>query len=109
MKASANPMAAISTMRWSMSSVHGPQYSALSGSVPCARPATHRSQCVERPAAGDQRHDAPERSRVPLQFGDARREVRAEGAEARPGTAGRQVTDERFDEVDDRAAARRPW
>ena len=58
---------------------------------------------VERPSAGDQRHDAPERSRVPLQFGDTRREVRAEGAEARPGTARRQVTDERFDEVDHRA------
>ena len=58
---------------------------------------------VERPSARDQRHDAPERSRVPLQLGDTRREVRAERAEARPGAARRQVTDERFDEVDDRA------
>ena len=58
---------------------------------------------VERPSAGDQRHDAPERSRVPLQLGDARREVRAERAEAGPGATGRQVPDDRFDEVDHRA------
>ena len=40
----------------------------------CARPATQRSQCVERPTAGDERHDAPQRSRVALELGDARRE-----------------------------------
>ena len=83
-----------------MASPHGPQYSALSGSVPFASPATQRSQCVERPAAGDQRHDAPQRSRVALELGDARREVRAEAAEARPCTAGREVADDRLDQVD---------
>ncbi len=58
---------------------------------------------VERPSAGDQRHDAPQRSRVALQLGDAGCEVRAEGAEPRAGATGRQVLDDRVDEIDDRA------
>ena len=55
---------------------------------------------VERPAARDQRHDAPERARVPLELRDAWREVRAERAEPGPGATGGEVGDDRLDEID---------
>ena len=42
-------MAAISTIRWSISGPHGPQYSSCSGSVPWASPATQRSQWSKVP------------------------------------------------------------
>ena len=97
-------MAAISTMRWSMSAAHGPQYSALVG-IGAVGEAGHPTIPVrERPSAGNQGHDAPERSRVPLQLGDPWRERRAEAAEPRPCAARGEVRDERLDEVDHGAA-----
>ena len=55
---------------------------------------------VERPAARDQRHDAPERAAVPLELRDAGGEVRAERAEPGPGATGGEVGDDRLDEID---------
>ncbi len=100
--ASANPMAAISTMRWSTSSVHGPQYSALVGIGAVREALDPPVPVVEGAAARDQRHDAPERARVPLELGDPRCEVRAERAEPGPGAAGGEVRDDRLHEIDHR-------
>ncbi len=54
---------------------------------------------VERPSTRDQWDDAPERSGVALQLGDAGREVRAERAESGPRATRRQMPDDRFDQV----------